>query len=833
MKQANRQLSMKTMIKIFLLSVSLPLALMAAPAGDWKIYPTFSQWHKKVVVTPKRVYVQSLGQPVVGGASDFSSENPFLYVYDREADEMMSWNKRNYLADNKVSHIEYNRDKNYLFVSYPDGNIDLFHDNGDSFNIPAIVNATVSASKEINSVVFDHQRDAIYVACGFGYVVIDDKKHQVVNSIVANQNFNAAARVGNRILISTDSEIMQAPADKRGLVFADFTPVPDIPAASYIMPLTDNLFGIVSRGNAQESPMIYTVAFKEDGSVEKTQKLHNAFYSINEVADGYYIDGWGTGYLLRSDGSLENVILPQGVSNMPNCSVDMKEFWVAQGGDGLRCYRLDNGQWSVTKDFIRPNAPTPFMCEDIVYSEKYGAVAASHGSTRVFTSMPLLPSQIAGFRQGEWTDYSLSRTNPDRNNIFRDAIGLEFDPINSSRIVRTSRHDGLIMLNLDDPTQIIHLANPSNPNVGKPGVYPVFTAFPSNPDYYGLSTPKFDASGTLWVARHPYGASVKTYGEIYYWTADDRRNLRTSAIGSFDISGSSPSFSLKVEPMKVGSNRNLLIYHGDSQNQPIVVYDHKGTLSDTSDDEYVNFGELTDQDGKKVECNFIRTFYEDPQTGTLWVGTNTGLFTFNPRNAFKSPGRVQRIKVARNDGTNLADYLLNGVSVNKITSDAQGRKWFATSGAGLVCTSADGREIIYQFTSENSYLPDDKVYSVCYVPSTNSILCSTQGGIAEYFPSGSSSGDSMDEVKVYPNPVRPDYLGWVTIEGLVDGSVVKIMDASGGLVRELGRAEGGQVQWDVTNLEYKRVGSGVYYVVASSAGEDKNAAAVAKILVIR
>lgn len=32
-------------------------------------------------------------------------------------------------------------------------------------------------------------------------------------------------------------------------------------------------------------------------------------------------------------------------------------------------------------------------------------------------------------------------------------------------------------------------------------------------------------------------------------------------------------------------------------------------------------------------------------------------------------GKVTRIKVARNDGTNLADYLLNLVPVNHITSD--------------------------------------------------------------------------------------------------------------------------------------------------------------------
>ena len=193
---------------------------------------------------------------------------------------------------------------------------------------------------------------------------------------------------------------------------------------------------------------------------------------------------------------------------------------------------------------------------------------------------------------------------------------------------------------------------------------------------------------------------------------------------------------------------------------------------------------------------------------------------------------MNRIKVARNDGTNLADYLFNGTSVTGITADKQNRKWFSTIGGGLVCTSSDGREILYQLTTDNSYIPDNDVYGLCYIPTTNSILISTAKGLAEFFPSGSASGEDYDSVKVYPNPVRPDYLGWITIEGLIEGSIVKIVDASGSLVRELGPAEGGIVQWDATNLNYKRVGSGVYYVLASTSGEE-SLAKVAKILVVR
>ena len=53
-------------------------------------------------------------------------------------------------------------------------------------------------------------------------------------------------------------------------------------------------------------------------------------------------------------------------------------------------------------------------------------------------------------------------------------------------------------------------------------------------------------------------------------------------------------------------------------------------------------------------------------------------------------------------------------------------------------------------------------------------------------------------------------------------------------MRELGPAEAGVVKWDATNMQHKRVGSGVYHVLSSSGpNEEKNLANVAKVLIIR
>ena len=103
--------------------------------------------------------------------------------------------------------------------------------------------------------------------------------------------------------------------------------------------------------------------------------------------------------------------------------------------------------------------------------------------------------------------------------------------------------------------------------------------------------------------------------------------------------------------------------------------------------------------------------------------------------------------------------------------------------------------------------------------------------MAEHFiRSGGSSSDG-GSVRAYPNPVRPDYYGYVTIDGLPDESLVKIVDASGNIVKEL-HAASGEARWDVTNMTFKRVSSGVYFILASSMRNQDNYSEVAKVLVV-
>ena len=120
---------------------------------------------------------------------------------------------------------------------------------------------------------------------------------------------------------------------------------------------------------------------------------------------------------------------------------------------------------------------------------------------------------------------------------------------------------------------------------------------------------------------------------------------------------------------------------------------------------------------------------------------------------------------------------------------------------------------------------------MCCNPNSNSVYVTTPAGLYEYFSDSSPAEPTYDNVFAYPNPVRPEYGGSVTIKGLMDNSLVKITDASGNVLAQL-KSTGGMVTWDCCDQYGNAVKSGVYLVLCSQAsGSGK--AAVTKIAVIR
>jgi hypothetical protein len=257
------------------------------------------------------------------------------------------------------------------------------------------------------------------------------------------------------------------------------------------------------------------------------------------------------------------------------------------------------------------------------------------------------------------------------------------------------------------------------------------------------------------------------------------------------------------------------------------VYDPAGTPENVSDDRYVRL-QVEDSEGHVM--NNVFSITEDLD-GNIWVGTDMGpAVYYNPGKVFSSDLKAARIKIPRNDGTGLADYLLGTETVTTIAVDGANRKWFGTMSSGAYLMSEDSKKELLHFNSTNSPLLSDDMVKISVNGLTGDVWFGTSEGIVSFRGDATTGKDDYSGIYVFPNPVREDYEGLVTVTGLVEGSTVKITDISGNLVYETSSL-GGQVTWDLRNYRSARVATGVYLVFCSN--EDGSLAEVTKLLVIR
>lgn len=111
-------------------------------------------------------------------------------------------------------------------------------------------------------------------------------------------------------------------------------------------------------------------------------------------------------------------------------------------------------------------------------------------------------------------------------------------------------------------------------------------------------------------------------------------------------------------------------------------------------------------------------------------------------------------------------------------------------------------------------------------------MISTAKGYAQYSLGEAEKDNGKEEIRAYPNPVRPEFSGYVTITDIPQGSFVKITDVAGNLVKDLGIMPGFEILWDLSDSNFNRVKSGVYRIMVSPAGDTSDYKGVGKILVI-
>jgi len=242
----------------------------------------------------------------------------------------------------------------------------------------------------------------------------------------------------------------------------------------------------------------------------------------------------------------------------------------------------------------------------------------------------------------------------------------------------------------------------------------------------------------------------------------------------------------------------------------LFVYNDNNTLSDKTDDQLTKV--TTAVGSGNLPNNSVYCLANDLD-GNIWVGTKEGVCVFySPSSVFSGYSfDAQQIIVEENG---FGQYLLNAEIVYTIAIDGGNRKWIGTLESGLFLLSEDGTEEIYHFTTENSPLLSNTITDVEINHKTGELFISTDKGLMSFRNDATSSENNISELTIFPNPVRENYTGIISISGLAYESNVKITDVGGNLVFET-NSEGGTAVWDGTDFNNMRVGTGVYLVFSS------------------
>lgn len=822
---------------IILVAIVSMFTPFAASAEQWRMHPTFDGEILRIADTKNFTYIFGTKQRYNPDNALASVLHGNLFRYDKEADELMNLTSSNLLSGNTLKAVAYNYGKNYLAVAYDDGAIDFLYDNGSVKTLRGLMAADPSIDKIVNDFTFDSETGKVYAATNFGFIILNDKNYEIDTSRILGIKVNSAAYYDGMIWLATNDGIYYG--EPTGFSLSDYKKIWGGNKISSFFPVGDQLYCSVSYysryrcyrivvNNGVADPVL--VSGMEEGTIQRGE---NCLVSVKDTRLTH----------IDAKGSVTRYNLPEEYSSTMIGSRDGQSFWVSLGRQGISYLKVPgaDGKWTILKDKCFPNASSAFHCLAIEYHPAYGMLVRNHGRETPFSdALSGIRDLISGYKDMTWSRLSTTYRTDNVGLHINDPFGIAVDPVYTDHVYCGSTLSGLLRLDLKNPDKSIHFSHTKDylNGYGKPGFAVVV---PDNPagtweQQSVFAAPSFDNNGTLWTAYvHPVpNGEVSDVTELWAWPKEARgATTDASNVQGFKkirIDNMRSTNWPIVNALKHSSNKNIIV-HGGNTDVGLLIYDHAGTIDNRSDDRMATMKVIYDQDGNSV--NFYRAFciFEDSQTGLVWVSTGTGLFTFNPSEVFANPTSVRRIKVPRNDGTNFADYLLEGVQVNNITSDPSGRKWFGTAGAGLICTSADGREVLATYMRDNSEIPGDNVYGICYNPDNGSMMVSTDNGLCELFLDGSSQGSGSD-VKIYPNPVRPDYFGYVYIEGLPQDAMVKIVDTAGNLVKECGAAFNGSLEWDVTNIFSKRVPGGVYFVVATNGQDSDSYNKVGKILVV-
>ncbi|GAA4760333.1 two-component regulator propeller domain-containing protein [Flavobacterium hankyongi] len=376
----------------------------------------------------------------------------------------------------------------------------------------------------------------------------------------------------------------------------------------------------------------------------------------------------------------------------------------------------------------------------------------------------------------------------------KSIVRIETHPNDEKKVFFSSYHSGLLKFDNNLPSTLYDATNSS-----------LQAYLPLQPtENIRVNGLGFDKSNNLWVTN----------------------SLATNPINVLRSNGQWQGYSLSVlqNPAVVSYGRIAV----DKNNTKWICSNSAGIIGFNENYNNRCLRMTEGSDSGNLPTSDVRAVAVDNKN-KLWIGTAYGLRVLSSVDSFLTQDKLTANSIIiLEDG--LAQELLYNQFITDIVVDGANNKWIGTAGAGVFYISDDGQKTFNIFTKENSPLPNNTINDIEINKVTGEVFIATESGMVSFRGSATSGTDDLENVVVFPNPVRPEFGGNVAVSGLMDKANVKITDIEGNLVFEA-ISEGGTVLWDTRNFRGSKVASGVYMVLISAESGEKTK--VKKVMIVR
>ncbi len=728
------------------------------------------------------------------GDKVYNASGKGLFSYEKSSGGIQFYDKNTGLSDVNIRTMGYDPDTKTLVIAYNNSNLDIIENGTDIYNISDFKLENASGSVTINHIAFYNGR--CYVSSTIGISEINLARKEIMNTYIignggAQVNVYASSADGNKIYAATAQGLKYASLNSTNLQNFNAWQTFDTTQGLRKIP-----FSQVAAYNGKVYAASIGVGYRPDTLFQYSNNVWQPLYfsandsviNLNVWGNTLYFCTWNNDSTTGKNGQINS----SGVLSAQTAVGHVRptgwffsdgHSWEGDLWGGL----LRNNQQGYIENII-PDGPftaDAFSLNVTADGELIvcgGGVDGSWGS--LYNS-----SGFYKYKNDTWSNIN-QYTHPALSGVL-DLLSSA--TINNKTYVGSFRKGLAVYDNASGELTVFDRTNsPIEPNMG---------------DLVrdAVSAVQSDKNRILWLGNA--GA--------------------TKPIKALRPDGSWLEFSL---PFNIALIKKIMIDQNNQFWMPVrrsgeglMVWSYKGTLENTSDD-FARI--LTSGDGMGGLPDAICYCVAEDKEGNIWVGTNSGIGVFYcPGSVLTSNGcDADQIKVER-DG--YIGYLFGTESVRAIAVDAANRKWIGTTN-GVWLISADGKDELLKFNTDNSPLPNNQITDIAIDDKTGEVFIATLGGLVSYQGDAMGLCSDCDGALVYPNPVKPGYDGPIAIKGLVEDAYVKITDITGTLVYQ-GKANGTQMIWNGRGYKGERAKSGVYLVFSSTdLGKEKQ---VAKILI--